>query len=77
VSGDALTMQGVVRAARGGGHFVVDCEIGGAPHEVLCKTSGRLVLHRIRVLPGDGVTVEVSPYDLSKGRITYREDRRT
>ena len=41
-------------------------------HVVTCYTGGRLRQHRIRLVLGDGVTVEMSPYDLSKGRITYR-----
>jgi translation initiation factor IF-1 len=41
-------------------------------HEVLAHTSGRMRKNRIRVLTGDKVTVEMTPYDLSKGRITYR-----
>jgi translation initiation factor IF-1 len=47
------------------------CEIEGG-HEVLCHVSGRMRRHRIRMLPGDIVTIEVSPYDLTKGRIVYR-----
>jgi translation initiation factor IF-1 len=41
-------------------------------HEILAHTSGRMRKNRIRVLAGDKVTVEMTPYDLSKGRITYR-----
>ena len=41
-------------------------------HEVLAHTSGRMRKHRIRVLAGDRVTVEMTPYDLTKGRITFR-----
>jgi len=41
-------------------------------HEILAHTSGRMRKNRIRVLTGDKVTVEMTPYDLSKGRITYR-----
>lgn len=40
--------------------------------EILCHVSGRMRRHRIRMLPGDIVTIEMSPYDLSKGRIVYR-----
>lgn len=42
-------------------------------HEILCHISGRIRKHYIRILTGDRVIVEVSPYDLSKGRIVYRE----
>ena len=41
-------------------------------HEILAHTSGRMRKNRIRVLPGDKVTVEMTPYDLTRGRITYR-----
>ena len=41
-------------------------------HEVLAHNSGKMRMHRIRVLPGDRVQVEISPYDLKRGRITYR-----
>ncbi|MBK5097004.1 MAG: translation initiation factor IF-1 [Gemmatimonadetes bacterium] len=41
-------------------------------HEITCHVSGKIRMNYIRILPGDNVTVEMSPYDLSKGRITYR-----
>jgi len=41
--------------------------------EVLCHLAGRLRMYRIKILPGDRVTVEISPYDESRGRIVYRE----
>ncbi|MGW8283418.1 MAG: translation initiation factor IF-1 [Gemmatimonadota bacterium] len=41
-------------------------------HEITCHVSGKIRMNYIRILPGDKVTVEMSPYDLSKGRITYR-----
>ena len=41
-------------------------------HIVLAHISGKIRMHKIRILPGDNVTVELSPYDLSRGRITYR-----
>jgi translation initiation factor IF-1 len=41
-------------------------------HEVLAHASGRIRMHYIRILPGDRVLVELSPYDLSRGRVTYR-----
>ncbi|NUN48642.1 MAG: translation initiation factor IF-1 [Candidatus Brocadiae bacterium] len=45
----------------------------GANHEVLAHISGKMRMNYIKILPGDKVTVEMSPYDLSKGRIVYRE----
>jgi translation initiation factor IF-1 len=49
--------------------FRVELENG---HKVLAHVSGKMRMHFIRILPGDKVTVELSPYDLSRGRITYR-----
>jgi len=49
--------------------FKVQLENG---HEVLAHVSGKMRMHFIKILPGDTVTVELSPYDLSRGRITYR-----
>jgi translation initiation factor IF-1 len=50
--------------------FLVELENG---HRVLAHVSGKMRMNFIRILPGDRVTVEMSPYDLSKGRIVYRE----
>ena len=50
--------------------FRVELENG---HKVLAHISGKMRMHYIRILPGDDVTVELSPYDLSRGRITYRQ----
>ncbi|BDA79099.1 translation initiation factor IF-1 [Leptospira kobayashii] len=50
--------------------FRVELENG---HKVLAHISGKMRMHYIRILPGDKVTVELSPYDLTKGRITYRK----
>ena len=47
-------------------------QVDGGGHEVLAKISGKMRKHYIRILPGDRVKVELSPYDLSRGRITYR-----
>lgn len=49
--------------------FRVELENG---HEILAYVSGKMRMHFIRILPGDRVTVEISPYDLNRGRITYR-----
>lgn len=45
-------------------------------HHLLAHISGKMRMHFIRILPGDTVTVEISPYDLTKGRIVYRNDKR-
>ena len=66
---EAITLQGTVVEAMSGARFKVELESG---HVILAHVSGKMRKHFIRILPGDGVTVEVSPYDLSRGRITYR-----
>ena len=53
--------------------FRVQLENG---HQLTAHVSGKMRMHYIRILPGDKITVEMSPYDLSKGRIVYRGDRR-
>ncbi|MFA6512117.1 MAG: translation initiation factor IF-1 [Patescibacteria group bacterium] len=65
-----MEMQGVVKELLPNTTFKVELENG---HEVLCHLSGKMRMFRIRILPEDGVTVEFSPYDLTKGRITYRQ----
>lgn len=62
-------MQGTVVEALPSATFRVELENG---HEILAHISGRMRMHYIRLLPGDGVTVEMSPYDLTKGRIIKR-----
>ncbi|HUS45213.1 MAG TPA: translation initiation factor IF-1 [Phycisphaerae bacterium] len=66
---DVIRMEGEVTEALPSAVFRVRLENG---HEVLAHVSGRMRMHYIRILPGDRVTVELSPYDLSRGRITYR-----
>ena len=47
-------------------------KVNNMAHEIICYMGGRLKQHKIKVIMGDGVKVEVSPYDLTKGRVTYR-----
>ncbi len=72
---DAIQLEAVVIKALPNAMFLVEAEIGGAgnKHEVLAHVSGRMRKNFIRILPGDRVTVEVSPYDLKRGRIVYRQ----
>jgi translation initiation factor IF-1 len=70
-SGDHLVLEGVVTDV-GRGVCHVDVVVGDARRRVIAKLSGRLQTHRIKIVAGDRVTVEVSPYDLDRGRITYR-----
>lgn len=53
--------------------FLVQGEVGANKHEVLAHVSGKMRKNFIRILPGDRVTVELSPYDLTRGRIIYRQ----
>ncbi len=62
-------MQGVVKEALPNATFKVELQNG---HTVLAHISGKLRMNFIRILPGDKVTMEMSPYDLTKGRITWR-----
>ena len=66
---DAFILEGRTDEALKGGHFRISLDNG---HTVLGHLAGKMRRFRIRVLPGDRVRVEVSPYDLSRGRVTYR-----
>ncbi|HET6441719.1 MAG TPA: translation initiation factor IF-1 [Phycisphaerae bacterium] len=66
---DVIRLEGKVTEALPNAVFRVELENG---HKVLAHVSGRMRMHFIRILPGDTVTVELSPYDLSRGRIVYR-----
>ena len=66
---DAIRIEGTVTETLPNAVFRVELENG---HKVLAHVSGRMRMHLIRILPGDRVTVELSPYDLTKGRIVYR-----
>ena len=67
---DAIEVFGVVKEAQPNAMFIVKLENG---YEVLAHISGKIRMNFIRILPGDKVKVELSPYDLSRGRITWRE----
>ncbi|HBJ10375.1 MAG TPA: translation initiation factor IF-1 [Ruminococcaceae bacterium] len=66
---DMIELEGVVVEAMPNAMFKVEIQGG---HIILAHISGKLRMNFIRILPGDKVTVEMSPYDLSKGRITWR-----
>jgi translation initiation factor IF-1 len=66
---DAIKLMGTVKELLPNTMFRVELENG---HVVLAHISGKMRMHFIRILPGDRVMLEMSPYDLSKGRITYR-----
>ena len=66
---EAMQVQGTVIETLPNAMFKVELE---NKHQVLAHISGKMRMHFIKILPGDTVTVELSPYDLSRGRITYR-----
>ena len=66
---DHIQVEGKVVEALPNAMFRVELETG---HKVLAHVSGKMRMHYIRILPGDKVVVELSPYDLSRGRIVYR-----
>ncbi|MBP3192278.1 MAG: translation initiation factor IF-1 [Balneolales bacterium] len=66
---EPIKQEGTILEALPNAQFRVELENG---HEILAHVSGKMRMYYIKILPGDKVTVEMSPYDLSKGRITYR-----
>lgn len=66
---DVIEVQGVVAETLPNAMFRVQLDSG---HKILAHISGKMRMNFIRILPGDKVTVELSPYDLTRGRITYR-----
>lgn len=66
---NVIELEGIVNETLPNAQFKVELENG---HEILAHVSGKIRMNYIRILPGDKVTVEMSPYDLTKGRITYR-----
>jgi translation initiation factor IF-1 len=66
---EPIKQEGTIVEALPNAQFKVQLENG---HEILAHVSGKMRMFYIKILPGDKVTVEMSPYDLSKGRITYR-----
>jgi len=66
---DSIEVEGTVVEPLPNAMFRVELENG---HKVLAHISGKMRMHFIRILPGDKVKVELSPYDLTRGRITYR-----
>lgn len=66
---DVIELEGTVKEALPNATFQVELANG---HEILAHVSGKLRMNYIRIVPGDKVTIEMSPYDLTKGRITWR-----
>ena len=69
---EAIELEGVVVSALPNAMFRVEVELAEEKHLVLATISGKMRKHYIRILPGDRVQVQLSPYDLARGRITYR-----
>jgi translation initiation factor IF-1 len=69
---EAISVEGTVTETLPNAMFRVELQGG---HKVLAHISGKMRMHYIKIIPGDKVTVELSPYDLSRGRITYREKK--
>lgn len=72
MSKDVIEMVGVVTEAHKGGLFRVEIEMGESVRAILARPSGKMKKFNIKLAVGDEVKVEMSPYDLDKGRITYR-----
>lgn len=72
LSKDIILIEGVVTDVHKGTLFTVEYEAGGSKRTLLAKPAGKLKKYNIRLVLGDKVEVEVSPFDLTKGRITFR-----
>jgi translation initiation factor IF-1 len=68
-----ITVDGIIKEILPGAMFRVEITIGENKHKVLAHVSGKMRMHFIKILPGDVVTLEMSPYDLNRGRIVYRQ----
>ena len=66
---EVIELTGTIVSTLPGTQFVVELENG---HQIIAHVAGKMRKHFIRIVPGDSVTVELTPYDLTKGRITYR-----
>ena len=71
--GDVIEMEAVVKQALPNAMFRLEIELGEKKHEIIGHISGKMRRHYIRITPGDKVLVQLSPYDLTKGRIVYRQ----
>jgi translation initiation factor IF-1 len=66
---EAIKIDGIIKETLPNATFIVKLDNG---HEVLAHVSGKMRMHFIKILPGDKVSLELSPYDLTRGRIIYR-----
>jgi translation initiation factor IF-1 len=71
--GENIEVEAVVKQSLPNAMFRLEIDMGGNKHEILGMISGKMRRNYIRITPGDRVLVEMSPYDLTKGRIVYRQ----
>jgi translation initiation factor IF-1 len=71
-SKEVYEFEGVVKETLPSTKFIVEIEVDGKKHEVTGYLSGKMRMHYIRILEGDRVKIEMTPYDKTQGRITYR-----
>lgn len=70
---DAIEVEALVKAALPNAMFRLEVELGQAKREIIAHISGKMRRNYIRITPGDHVTVQISPYDVTKGRIVFRQ----
>ena len=68
-----IEVEATVKKSLPNAMFLLEIEMGETTHEIIGHISGKMRRHYIRITPGDKVTVEMSPYDLTKGRIVFRQ----
>jgi len=71
--GDLIEVEAVVKQALPNAMFRLELKLGDKKHQIIGHISGKMRRNYIRITPGDTVLVELSPYDLTKGRITFRQ----
>ena len=71
--GDLIEVEAIVKQSLPNAMFRLEIALGERKHQIIGHISGKMRRNYIRITPGDKVTVELSPYDLTKGRITYRQ----
>jgi len=71
--GDVIEVEAIVKAALPNAMFRLEIQVGENSHEIIGHISGKMRRHYIRITPGDKVLVQLSPYDLTKGRIVFRQ----
>jgi translation initiation factor IF-1 len=71
--GDAVEVEATVKASLPNAMFRLEIEMGQTKHQIIGHISGKMRRNYIRITPGDKVVVQLSPYDLTKGRIIYRQ----